>query len=99
MANWSTGEVVCGPHPPAIAHCRQSTVWLEVPGPYLCGQLRPYLLDVQDRLGYLIEDDLLTLARDAEQAHGTVRNAVGVVVHHLDAARQVLAVLETRGLG
>ncbi|MFF1253686.1 hypothetical protein ACFVYC_14475 [Pseudarthrobacter sp. NPDC058329] len=45
---------------------------------------------------YLIEDDLLTLARDAEQAHSTARNAVGVAVHHLDAARQVLAVLETR---
>jgi hypothetical protein len=47
----------------------------------------------------LIEDDLLTLARDAEQAHGTARNAVGVAVHHLDAARQVLAVLETRDPG
>ncbi|MGY2747684.1 hypothetical protein [Arthrobacter sp. UYCu723] len=57
------------------------------------------LLDVQDRLGYLAEDDLLTLARDAEQVHGTARNAVGVVVHHLDAARQVLAVLETRDAG
>jgi hypothetical protein len=47
----------------------------------------------------LIEDDLLTLARDAEQGHGTARNAVGVAVHHLDAARQVLAVLETRDPG
>lgn len=59
-------------------------------------ELYRLLLDVQDRLGYLIEDDLLTLARDAEQTHGTARNAVGVAVHHLDAARQVLAVLETR---
>jgi hypothetical protein len=62
-------------------------------------ELYRLLLDVQDRLGYLIEDDLLTLARDAEQVHGTARNAVGVVAHHLDAARQVLAVLETRDLG
>lgn len=62
-------------------------------------ELYRLLLDVQDRLGYLIEDDLLALARDAEQVHGTARNAVGVVVHHLDAARQVLAVLETRDPG
>jgi hypothetical protein len=55
------------------------------------------LLDVQDRLGELVADDRLTLERDAEQAHGTARNAVGVVVHHLDAARRVLAVLEARG--
>lgn len=54
------------------------------------------LLDVQDRLGELAADGRLTLERDAEQVHGTARNAVGVVVHHLDAARQVLAVLETR---
>ncbi|MFF1254473.1 hypothetical protein ACFVYC_18535 [Pseudarthrobacter sp. NPDC058329] len=59
-------------------------------------ELYRLLLDVQDRLGYLIEDDLLTLARDAEQVHGTARHAVGVAVHHLDAARQVLAALETR---
>jgi hypothetical protein len=55
------------------------------------------LLDVQDRLNELAGDDRLTLAREAEQAHGTARNAVAVAVHHLDAARQVLAVLETRG--
>jgi hypothetical protein len=55
------------------------------------------LLEVQDRLTELVaDDDRLTLARDAEQAYGTARNAVGQVVHHLDAARQVLAVLETR---
>jgi hypothetical protein len=59
-------------------------------------ELYRLLLDVQDRLGYLIEDDLLTLSPDAEQAHGTAQKAVGVAVHHLDAARQVLAVLETR---
>ena len=59
-------------------------------------ELYRLLLDVQDRLGELVADDRLTLARDAEQVHGTARNAVGVVVHHLDAARQVLAVLETR---
>ena len=59
-------------------------------------ELYRLLLDVQDRLGELVADDLLTLERDAEQVHGTARNAVGVVVHHLDAARQVLAVLETR---
>lgn len=59
-------------------------------------QLYRLLLDIQDRLGYLLEDDLLTLERDAEQVHGTAKNAVGVVVHHLDAARQVLAVLDTR---
>lgn len=39
---------------------------------------------------------LLTLERDAEQVHGTARRAVDDVMHHLDAARQVLAVLETR---
>lgn len=59
-------------------------------------ELYRLLLDVQDRLVELVADDLLTLERDAEQVHGTARNAVGVVVHHLDAARQVLAVLETR---
>lgn len=55
------------------------------------------LLAVQDRLTELVADDRLTLARDAEQTHGTARAAVGVVVHHLDEARQVLAVLETKG--
>lgn len=55
-----------------------------------------HLLDVQDRLQELLAEDRLTLARDAEQAHGTARNAVGAVAGHLDAARQVLAVLETR---
>jgi hypothetical protein len=51
-------------------------------------------LDVQDQLNELVADDRLTLAKDAEQ-HGTVRNAVNVVLEHLDAARQVLSVLET----
>lgn len=60
-------------------------------------ELYRLLLDVQDRLGELVADDRLTLERDAEQTHGTARNAVAVVVHHLDAARQVLARLETRG--
>ncbi|MGY3382104.1 hypothetical protein ACVWYS_004127 [Arthrobacter sp. TE12231] len=54
------------------------------------------LLDVQDRLGELVAEGRLTLERDAEQTHGTARNAVRVAVHHLDAARQVLAVLETK---
>jgi hypothetical protein len=54
------------------------------------------LLAVQDRLTELVGDDRLTLARDAEQVHGTARNAVGIVLDHLDQARQVLAVLETR---
>jgi hypothetical protein len=58
-------------------------------------ELYRLLLDVQDQLNELVADDRLTLARDAERLHGTARNAVGVVVHHLDAARQVLAVLET----
>lgn len=58
-------------------------------------QLYRLLLDVQDQLNELLADDRLTLAREAEQAHGTARNAVGIVVEHLDAARQVLAVLET----
>lgn len=53
------------------------------------------LLDVQG-LSELVADDRLTLARDAEQLYGTARNAAGAVVLHLDAARQVLAVLETR---
>lgn len=53
------------------------------------------LLDIQDQLNELVADDRLTLARDAEQSYGTACNAVGVVVHHLDAARQVLATLET----
>jgi hypothetical protein len=59
-------------------------------------ELYRLLLDVQDRLGELAAEGRLSLERDAEQTHGTARNAVGVVVHHLDAARQVLAVLETR---
>lgn len=36
-------------------------------------ELYRLLLDVQDRLGYLIEDDLLTLSRDAEQELGSFR--------------------------
>lgn len=59
-------------------------------------ELYRLLLDIQDQLNELMADDRLTLARDAEQLHGTARNAVGVVSHHLDAARQVLATLETR---
>ncbi|MGX5718362.1 hypothetical protein [Arthrobacter sp. MAHUQ-56] len=55
-----------------------------------------WLLEVQDRLGELVAEDRLTLERDAEQTHGTARRAVDEVVQHLDAARQVLAVLETR---
>lgn len=43
----------------------------------IADELYRLLLDVQDRLGYLIEDDLLTLARDAEQAHGTERRRRG----------------------
>jgi hypothetical protein len=54
------------------------------------------LLAVQDQLNELVGEDRLTLARDAEQIHGTARNAVAAVVHHLDAPRQVLAVLETK---
>jgi hypothetical protein len=54
------------------------------------------LLAVQDRLTELVTDDRLMLERDAEQTYGTARRAVDDVVHHLDAARQVLAVLETR---
>lgn len=54
------------------------------------------LLDVQDRLGELVRDDRLTLTRDSEQIHGTARNAAGAVAHHLDEARQILAVLDTR---
>jgi hypothetical protein len=59
-------------------------------------ELYRLLLAVQDRLVELVADDRLTLAREAEQKHGTARRAVDDVVHHLDAARQVLAVLETR---
>lgn len=59
-------------------------------------ELYRLLLDIQDRLTELVADDRLTLERDAEQIHGTARRAVDDVVHHLDAARQVLAVLETR---
>jgi hypothetical protein len=54
------------------------------------------LLDVQDRLIELVADDRLTLERDAEQTHGTARRAVELAVDHLDAARQILARLETR---
>lgn len=60
-------------------------------------QLYRLLRDVQDRLVELAGEDRLTLARDAEQVHGTAWRAVEQVVKHLDAARQVLAVLETRG--
>jgi hypothetical protein len=59
-------------------------------------QLYGLLLAVQDQLQELLGEDRLTLARDAEQVHGTARRAVDEVVHHLDAARQVLAVLETK---
>lgn len=59
-------------------------------------ELYRLLLEVQDRLDELARDDRLALTRDAEQLHGTARNAAGIVAHHLDAARQVLAVLETR---
>jgi hypothetical protein len=59
-------------------------------------QLYSLLLAVQDQLTELLAEDRLALERDAEQVHGTAKNAVGVVVHHLDAARQVLSVLETR---
>lgn len=59
-------------------------------------QLYRLLLDVQDRLVELAGEDRLTLARDAEQLHGTAWRAVEQVAKHLDAARQVLAVLETR---
>lgn len=59
-------------------------------------ELYRLLLDVQDRLQELAGDDRLTLARDAEQVHGTARRAVGQAVEHLDAARQILSRLETR---
>jgi hypothetical protein len=54
------------------------------------------LLAVQDQLNELVAEDRLTLARDAEQIHGTARNAVGQAVEHLDGARQILSRLETR---
>jgi hypothetical protein len=56
--------------------------------------LHRLLVDIQDQLNELMADERLTLAKDAEQ-HGTARNAVNVVLEHLDAARQVLSVLET----
>ena len=59
-------------------------------------ELYRLLLDIQDRLGELLRDDRLTLMRDAEQIYGSARNAAGVVAHHLDEARRVLVVLETR---
>lgn len=59
-------------------------------------ELYRLLLDVQDRLGELVRDDRLTLTRDSEQIYGTARNAAGLVANHLDEARQVLAVLDTR---
>lgn len=55
-----------------------------------------HLLDVEDRLAALLAEDQLTLERDSEQVHGTARNAVHVALGHIDAARQVLALLETR---
>jgi hypothetical protein len=59
-------------------------------------ELYRLLLAVQDRLGELVAEGRLTLQRDAEQVYGTARNAAGVAAVHLDTARQVLAVLETR---
>ena len=56
--------------------------------------LHRLLVDIQDQLNELMADERLTLAKDAEQ-HGTARNAVNVVLEHLDAARQVLSALET----
>lgn len=58
-------------------------------------ELYRLLLDIQDQLNELLADDRLTLARDAEQTHGTARKAVDVALEHLDGARQALAVLET----
>jgi len=59
-------------------------------------ELYRMLLAIQDRLGELVREDRLILARDAEQLHGTARNAADIVARHLDDARQVLAALETR---
>ena len=59
------------------------------------GELNRLLLDIQEQLNELLADDRLTLARDAEQAHGTARKAVDVALEHLDAARKVLAALDT----
>lgn len=55
-----------------------------------------HLLDVEDRLAALLAEDRLTLERDSEQVHGTARNAVHVALGHIDAARQMLSLLETR---
>jgi hypothetical protein len=55
-----------------------------------------HLLHVQDRVTELLAEDCLALARDAEQNYGTAQRAVGQVLQHLDEARQILAVLETR---
>ncbi|WP_087874196.1 hypothetical protein [Arthrobacter globiformis] len=53
------------------------------------------LLDVQDQLNELLADDRLTLAKNAGQSHGTAQKAVSLALEHLDAARQMLAKLET----
>ena len=58
-------------------------------------QLYRLLLDVEDQLRELVADDRLTIARDAEQTYGTAQKAVSVAIGHLDAARQILVVLET----
>ncbi|WP_018762462.1 hypothetical protein [Arthrobacter sp. 135MFCol5.1] len=60
------------------------------------GELYPLLPDVQDRLTDLAADDRLAPERDAEQTYGPARRPVNEAVEHLDAARQILAALETR---
>ena len=59
-----------------------------------CNRTKGARIPSLNRLGELVRDNRLTLTRDSEQIHGTARNAVGTVAHHLDATPQV-AVLET----
>jgi hypothetical protein len=53
------------------------------------------LLEIQDRVAELLGENRIKLAPNAEAAHGSERNAVSAVLDHLEAARQVLAALET----
>jgi hypothetical protein len=53
------------------------------------------LLEIQDRVAELLGENRIKLAPNGEEAHGSERNAVSAVLDHLEAARQVLALLET----
>jgi hypothetical protein len=59
------------------------------------GDIYRWLLEIQDRVAELLGENRIKLESTAESAYRSERNAVSVVLDHLEAAMQVLAVLET----